>query len=381
MTSHYATVDQPPWNARLHEHPEPSPSRTSFEVDKDRIIHCETFRALQYKTQVQPIVHSSDKHFRTRLNHVIEVGQIARGLARAVGADEFLAEAIALGHDLGHPPFGHAGERALRRLLTKAGHAEWNANVHSLAVIDLVERSHIRHRGLNLTWATREGIARHATPFDDPVSFGEFAETPNGGVECQIVDAADVIAYLSHDLDDALAGGFVTIGDVGALDDQLHDLVERSHETWERHGRGVWPEGEREALIRKSVVSRLVGKVINSTAEETLRRLGELDGAGPEAVRASSERVVASPEPVEALIRALLDYLTAHYYRSERIARADNWGEDVIYLLFQFLTEHPDYVPDRFDGDDHALSIAHYLISLDDVSAGRLAEDAERNSV
>ncbi|HEV2757340.1 MAG TPA: HD domain-containing protein [Actinomycetota bacterium] len=377
MTSSYATADQPPWNSRPHAHRESAPTRTSYEVDKDRIVHCETFRSLQYKTQVQPIVHRSDRHFRTRLNHVIEVAQIARGIARSVGADEFLAEAVALAHDLGHPPFGHAGERALRRLLAASGHAEWNANVHSLAVVDSVERSHIRHRGLNLTWATREGIARHATPFDEPVSFGEFAKTPNGGIECQIVDAADVIAYLSHDVDDALAGEFFTIDEVAQLDQRLEELVGRSYEVWEAKGRALWPAGERDALLRKSLVSRLVAMVIASTAEETLRRLHALGEETSDAVRSSRERVVASDEPVELLIRRLLEFLTARYYRSDKIARADNWGEEVVYLLFSFLIDHPDYVPERFAVDDPALAVAHYLISLDDVSAGRLAQEIE----
>jgi dGTPase len=259
--------------------------------------------------------------------------------------------------------------------LSASGHPEWNANVHSLAVIDFVERSHIRHRGLNLTWATREGIARHATPFDEPVSFGEFSETPNGGLECQIVDAADVIAYLSHDLDDALAGGFVSIEAVEALDEHLHAHVSRSAEIWAETGSGVWPSGERGDLVTKSVVSRLVGMVINATAEETRQRLERLAG-GPEAVRASAERVVASPEPIEGLILRLLEFLTVNYYRSDRIARADKWGEDVLYFLFEFLNDHRDYVPPRFAAEDHALSVAHYLISLDDVSAERLYEEA-----
>ncbi|MFN2587014.1 MAG: HD domain-containing protein [Actinomycetota bacterium] len=374
MTAARATPDDAPWSVRLHPH-EHGGGRTSYEVDRDRIVHCETFRALQYKTQVQPIVHPGDKPFRTRLNHVIEVGQIARSLARSVGADDILAEAIALAHDLGHPPFGHAGERALRRLLAAAGHPEWNANVHSLAVVDFVERSHIRHRGLNLAWATREGIARHSTPFDEPVSFGEFAQTANGGIECQIVDAADVIAYLSHDLDDALAGAFFALDAVAALDDSLRKLVERSFEVWEVEGLDVWPPGERDALIRKSVVSRLVGAVIRATAQETTRRLSELGEATPETIRSSPQRVVASDEATETLTRRLLDFLTTNYYRSDNVARADKWGEDVLYLLFEFLTDHPDYVPERFAAEDHAIAVAHYLISLDDVSAGRLYEE------
>jgi dGTPase len=378
MTWPHATSEAPPWNVRRHEHRQSAGGRSDYEVDKDRIIHCETFRALQYKTQVQPVAYQSQERFRTRLNHVIEVAQIARSLAGAIGADEFLAEAIALGHDLGHPPFGHAGERALRKLLRAAGHPEWNANVHSLAVVDFIERSHMRHRGLNLTWATREGIARHATPFDEPVSFGEFADTPNGGVECQIVDAADVIAYLSHDLDDALSGDFVTIEAIATLDDRLESLLEATLRAWEEVGNELWPRGERDALVRKALVSRLIGAVVSETAEESVRRVGAFGIESPTDVRSCQQRVVMAPEPVDRLIRSLLEFLTANYYRSDSVTRADRWGEETIYRLFNFLLEHPDYVPERFTSEDRALSVAHYLISLDDQSAGRLAEDAER---
>ena len=389
MTAVYATKDEAPWNARPHPHRE-SEIRTGFEVDKDRIIHCETFRSLQRKTQVQAVARYARQNlaendvvnpFRTRLNHVLEVAQISRGIAKALGADESLAEAIALAHDLGHPPFGHAGERALRRLLARAGHGEWNANVHSLAVVDFVEQSHIRHRGLNLTWATREGIARHSTPFDEPVGFGEFALTPNAGIECQIADLADITAYLSHDLDDALAGELIELDEVADLHESLAELVEASRATWETDGKELWPTEDEDDLIRKAIVSRLVGLVITATVDETARRLEALAPTDSSDVRNSTTRMVATPGPVGELIVRLLDFLTVRYYRSEDVQRLDNYAEELIYLLFDFLLAHSDYVPARFKTDDWALSVAHYLISLDDYSAERLARQLEEGSV
>ena len=376
MTSRHATPDTEPWNVRRHQDVPATAVRTSYEIDKDRIIHCETFRELQYKTQVQGLEHPVDEGFRTRLNHVLEVGQIARGLAREVGADELLAEGIALGHDLGHPPFGHAGERALRKLLSGAGHSDWNANTHSLAVVDDVERSHLRHRGLNLTWATREGIARHSTPFDDPMTFGEFAVTANGGLECQIVDAADIVAYLTHDLDDAVAGGYVTLDQVGRLSVSLERLIEKGLEAWDDEGSRLWPAAEKDTLVRKSMISRLVGMVIRDIAAETRRRLAELDDTATDAVRHARERTVSGSDEMEKLIRELLDFLTAHYYRSPEVTRMDAGAEQLVYELFDFLTTNRDYIPDRFKIDDTVLAASHFLVSLNDHSATRLAVEA-----
>lgn len=376
MITPFATPDTLPWNERRHPNPSASAGRTDFEVDKDRIVHCETFRQLQYKTQVQSLDHPADEGFRTRLNHVIEVGQVARGLARAIGADEFLAEGIALGHDLGHPPFGHAGERALRKLLSRAGHPDWNANIHSLAVVDDVERSYVRHHGLNLTWATREGIARHSTPFDEPMTFGEFASSLNAGLECQIVDAADVVAYLSHDLDDALAGEYVLLEQVASLSPSLDALIEKVEAAWLETGSSLWPASEHDTLVRKALVSRLVSIVMSDITQETSFRLDSLDPTDVNAVRHASNRVVSGSEDVETLIQQLLGFLTKHYYRSAEVARMDQGAEQLVYELFDFLLSNSDYVPERFVDDDPALSVAHYLVSLNDHSARRLAVDA-----
>lgn len=372
----HATPDHAPWSSRLYAHREGTTLRTSYEVDKDRIVNCETFRELQYKTQVQSLDTLSSRGFRTRLNHVIEVAQIARRLSRGVGADDFLSEAISLGHDLGHPPFGHAGERALHSLLAKAGHPAWNANVHSLAVVDLIERSHIRHRGLNLTWATREGIARHSTPFDEPVSFGEFARTSNGGLECQIVDAADYIAYLAHDLDDALSAGYVTTHSVSGLNGTLARLLAESEADWKATGETRWPLPEREPLIRKALVGRLVELVIPETIGETKRRIASLDPANHEAVRQSTNRTVGAPPEVEGLMRELLSFLMTNYYRSADVSRMDQNAEQIVYELFDFLLANIGEIPERFRTDDDALAVGHYLVSLNDQSATQLAVEA-----
>ncbi|HEY7875715.1 MAG TPA: HD domain-containing protein [Actinomycetota bacterium] len=365
-----ATPDHRPYSdRRFLQHQAPSP-RSSFEVDRDRIIHSETFRELQYKTQVQSLTdNSSSTHFRTRLNHVIEVAQVARGIAREIGGNEPLAEAIALGHDLGHPPFGHAGERALRNALNKAGHADWNANVHSLAVVDDVELTYMDFPGLNLTWATREGIARHATPFDDPISFGEFTDVPNSGLEGQIVDAADVLAYLSHDLDDAIAGNYLTLEETADVSPMLGELVEGAHQAWTARGQQRWPTEAGPELRRRRTVANLIARSIDDLATSTSRRLDELEERSAKGIRTEDGRVVVNSPNHQVTIRNLLDLLTRRYYRSEQVQASDARAEHVITFLFDRLLDQPSEVPARFRRHEEALGVANYLISLNDKSA------------
>ena len=371
---HFGTPDAEPWNRRRYGGSRASDPRSSYEIDRDRIIHSDTFRALQYKTQVQGLIRARwPRVFRTRLNHVLEVAQIARGLSREVGANEALSEAIALAHDLGHPPFGHAGERALRAELQRRGLEDWNANLHSLVVVDDVEAAFIEFRGLDLTWSTREGIARHSTPFDVPETAGEFVEGPNAGLEAQIVDASDIFAWLSHDLDDALAGTYMTLDEVAAADSVLFDLVESAMRRWGDRPADVWPEGEKEALVRQRLRAMLLYRLINDAASATkvaLETHGILTAAD---VRSAEERVVKPSPAYASLVSALLETLTHRYYRSRDVSESDAVATKLINGLFAALIAQPLEIPPRFRVGDDVVNTATYVASLNDHSAAELA--------
>src|SRR5213083_437017 len=192
-------------DSRGRRHPEPEhPLRMVFQRDRDRIIHSTAFRRLEYKTQV--FVNHEGDYYRTRLTHTIEAAQITRTLARALGLNEDLAEAVALAHDLGHTPFGHAGERTLDRLM--APHGGFDHNAQSLRIVDLLEERYPTFRGLNLSFEVREGIVKHSTRYDRP-QVREFDPELAPSLEAQIVDFADEIAYNAHDIDDGLKSGMV----------------------------------------------------------------------------------------------------------------------------------------------------------------------------
>jgi dGTPase len=363
-----------PWNSRRYGGGYPSSARNSFAIDCDRIVHCETFRDLQHKTQVQGLIEAPTGAFRTRLNHVIEVSQLAIGIAAELDADGTLAKAIALAHDLGHPPFGHAGERALRDALLAHGEPGWDANAHSLAVVDEIECAFIDFRGLNLTWATREGIARHSTPFDEPATHAAFDQTPNGGMECQIADAADILAYLSHDLDDAIRDGFVSLNDLREAGGDVEQLVSEAEGRWGR-SLSPWPEQERARLIRRYVVAKLIERSIKDITAATKVRLEELAIDRPGAVRSCEHRVVVqSPAFAESTTR-LLTLLTERYYRSSAVTAADSAATSIILGLFDWYFERPAEIPERFTTDGQAVATANFIASLNDNSAARLAED------
>ncbi|MCX6000581.1 MAG: dNTP triphosphohydrolase, partial [Chloroflexi bacterium] len=201
--SRLSTADASPWADRVYPEP-PGDPRGSYQRDRDRILHSDSFHKLQHKTQVF-VVHEGD-FFRTRLTHSLEVAQIGRSIASLLKLNEPLVEAICLAHDLGHAPFGHAGESALSSLLAKRG-ATWNANAYSLTIVEDVETQYCGHRGLNLTFATREGIARHSTRFDTEAKTAEYQRTGQPSLEAQVANIADIIAYSTHDVEDALAAG------------------------------------------------------------------------------------------------------------------------------------------------------------------------------
>src|SRR6266704_897846 len=193
------------------------PMRTCFQRDRDRIIHSSAFRKLEYKTQV--FVNHEGDYYRTRLTHTLEAAQIARSAARFLRVNEDLTEAIALVHDVGHPPFGHAGEAALRECM--AAHGGFEHNLHSLRVVDELEHHYPEFVGLNLTWEVREGIVKHSKAFDPGApapGLEEFAGAPWPSLEAQLVDGCDEIAYNAHDVDDGLAAGLITLAELNRVE-------------------------------------------------------------------------------------------------------------------------------------------------------------------
>jgi dGTPase len=329
----------------------PSPTRSDFRRDCDRLIHSTAFRRLAYKTQVF-VFHEGD-HYRTRLTHTLEVTQIARSLARALDLDEDLAEASALGHDLGHPPFGHAGERALARCLKAWGGFDHNAQ--TLAVVTRLERRYASFDGLNLTWETLEGLVKHNGPLIDrggqPIGHYAGQEIPSEiarynqahdlelwsfpSAEAQAAALADDIAYDAHDIDDGLRAQLFTLDDLAQLPvagdilrevDALHPRIEparRAHE----------------------FLRRLIAHMIEDTIAETKRRLSEVASARPDDIRAAQGRMIALSKPAAEADRAIKDFLLPRMYRHARVMRIMSLAEDRLAELFARYLDQPQDLP------------------------------------
>ncbi|MCD6344528.1 MAG: dNTP triphosphohydrolase, partial [Anaerolineae bacterium] len=235
------------------------PYRTAFQRDRDRILHTTAFRRLEYKTQV--FVNSEGDYYRTRLTHTLEVAQVGRTLARALGANEDLVEAICLAHDLGHSAFGHAGEMTLNRLM--AGHGGFDHNKQSLRIVEELERRYPEFRGLNLTWEVREGMVKHETEYDVSDAT-RFAPDKRGSLEAQLPNPADEIAYTAHDLDDGLRSGLIK-------PEELEGLA-----WWARLKESLDWDGRRfDDMLRHRLVRRLLGLLVSDEIAAVSRRLDE----------------------------------------------------------------------------------------------------------
>jgi dGTPase len=359
-----------PGRSRGRLHPEPaSATRNIFRRDCDRIIHASAFRRLAHKTQVF-VFHEGD-HFRTRLTHTLEVTQIARSLARALGLDEDLAEALALAHDLGHPPFGHAGERALDRCLAACGGFDHNAQ--TLRVVTVLERRYPAFDGLNLSWETLEGLVKHNGPLTlrDGTPTGPYRERalPHAialhgesqdlelwsfaSAEAQIAAIADDIAYDAHDIDDGLRAGLFVLedlADVPLIRDILGDI---------RHQH---PALDPSRLVHE-LVRRLITQMIEDVIAETGRRLRALAPRSADDVRHAEHPVGAfSPAMAEA-DRAIKGFLYPRMYRHSRIMRIMSDAERLVCALFARYLEQPDDMPAEWaqivDGGDAAARARH----------------------
>ncbi|HET6427352.1 MAG TPA: deoxyguanosinetriphosphate triphosphohydrolase [Phycisphaerae bacterium] len=317
---------------RVH-HEGDHPYRTCYQRDRDRIVHCAAFRRLDYKTQVF-VPHEQD-HFRTRMTHTLEVAQVARSLARALAANEDVAEAAALAHDLGHAPFGHAGEQALDELMADHGHFEHNRQ--TLRVVDVLEHPYPDFRGLNLTRAVRCCLAKHQTRYDAP-SGGEFDDGLRGPLEGQLVDLADEIAYTSADLYDALAVGWIDT-------DQLDGLA-----LWRRAAEATLTRYPSARPIHLRIQScRAVLDILAADAiAATAARLEAAAPASPAALRAAGDRVAGFSQELAGAVRQLQDFLLERVYHHDEARRRHEQAGGIIRDLFTAYLADPQRLPPRY---------------------------------
>lgn len=345
-------------SSRGRRHPEPPPTaRTEFQRDRDRIVHSTAFRRLEYKTQV--FVNHEGDLFRTRLTHSLEVAQIARSVARNLRLNEDLVEAISLAHDLGHTPFGHAGQDALNECM--AGHGGFEHNLQSLAVVDELEEHYGAFDGLNLCFETREGILKHCSR-ENARQLGElggrFLLGRQPSLEAQIANIADEIAYNNHDVDDGLRSGLISI-------EQLAEV-----ELWQTHydaARGDFPQIEGRRLIHETV-RRIINTLIVDLIGQTSRNLAEYAPGTLDEVRAAPP-LVAHSAGVAAQASVLKRFLYRNLYRHYRVMRMANKARRVVTGLFDAFTDDPRLLPPAYQSPDAGAQprlIAHYIAGMTD---------------
>lgn len=313
------------------EHPEEEhPYRSAYQRDKDRIIYSTAFRRLEYKTQV--FVNHEGDYYRTRLTHTIEVAQIARTIAKALSLNEDLVEAIALAHDLGHTPFGHAGEDTLDELLKD--HGGFDHNTHGLRVVDILEKKYPNFAGLNLTAEVRRGIIKHSTPYDEKRA-NEISIPGPWLLEIQVVDVADEIAYDNHDLDDGLKSGLLNEDDFKGL-----TLWEKAREYVDKKYPGLDADTKRSNIFRYLInlqVSDLIETTLDNIKDAGISSIDDINGLGRKVVGFSK----GAKEMRDPFRRVLMDKLYRHY----RVLRMSNKAARFLRSLFEVYSEHPDQLP------------------------------------
>lgn len=306
--------------------------RTSFQRDRDRILHTTAFRRLEYKTQV--FINYEGDYFRTRLTHTLEVAQIGRTLARALGGNEDLVEAICLAHDLGHSPFGHSGEVALNRLMKDSG--GFDHNKQSFRIVTELEQRYPEFPGLNLTWEVREGIVKHESEYDISDA-RDFNPELRGNLETQIANVADELAYTTHDLDDGLRSGMIAPHLLDGI-----TLWETLKETYNWRG-PLLDDIERHRMIR-----HLVGLLITDMVQATDRRLKESGAKSPLDIQKFDRNVVGFSDDARRRNRELKDFLYQNLYRHYRVMRMQVKAEQIIVNLFNAYRQEPAILPGQY---------------------------------
>ena len=353
---------------RLHQEP-PSRTRSPFRRDCDRVIHSTAFRRLKHKTQVF-VFHEGD-HYRTRLTHSLEVAQIARALARQLGLDEDLTETLALAHDLGHPPFGHAGERALDACLK--AHGGFDHNAQSLRVLTSLEHRYPEFDGLNLTWEALEGIDKHNGPLAEPipVAIAEFNRLYDlelwsfASLEAQVAAVADDIAYDAHDIDDGLRAGLFRVDDLREMPLTAAMITEIG-----RHYPGL-DDIRRGAELVRELISYLIGTVV----VETQRRLDVAQPRSVDDVRKRGAPLIAFSSAAAEAEAGIKAFLKLRMYRHSRVMRVMGEAEQILFDLFARYQRDPSALPaewlppgvaDREDETARARRIGNFIAGMTD---------------
>jgi len=337
---------------RVHAESE-SAHRTAFQKDRDRVIHTSAFRRLEYKTQV--FVNDEGDYYRTRLTHTLEVAQVARSIARALGVNEDLAETVALAHDLGHPPFGHAGERTLNRLADGIG--GFDHNQQSLRIVTELESRYAAFPGLNLTWETLEGIMKHETEYDVPDASWEPDLRP--GIEAQVVNVADEIAYNAHDLDDGLRSGHLDVKEVARvpLIARLMDRLAIDPNAFETRDRYV--------LVRE-----LLGMAIDAVIEHSEERIRAAAVASIDDVRAQPLVLVGPDDALAGQLAELKRFLYEHFYFHHRLIRMTRKADHILERIYGAYCETPSMLAPDVRRQAEALglerAVVDYLAGMTD---------------
>jgi dGTPase len=316
---------------RRYAEPE-HPLRTRYQRDRDRVIHSSSFRRLEYKTQV--FVNHEGDNYRTRLTHSLEGAQIGRTVARALGLNEELVECLVLGHDLGHTPFGHSGERMMAELMKDHGGFEHNRQ--TLRILETLEVRYPEFPGLNLTWEVREGMIKHR-PDADAEAPDEYAPGESPTLEAQLGDFVDEIAYNNHDVDDGLTSGMIGVEQIRVV-----ELFREAHDR--ALARGI----EDERVVRHQVVRRIIDRCCQNLIDTTLRNLEQARIASVEDVRRAGRRLAGYDAEMAARVRELKEFLYKNMYRHYRVVRMGDKAGRILRDLFQSYVSEPEQLPPRY---------------------------------
>jgi dGTPase len=363
-----------PWQSRGRLYPEPTaPSRSPFQRDRDRIIHSTAFRRLKHKTQV--FVYHEGDHYRTRLTHSLEVAQIARTICRVLRLDEDLGEAVALAHDLGHTPFGHAGEEALHAAMKD--HGGFDHNAQTLRILTKLEERYAEFNGLNLTWETLEGVVKHNGPLlkqgrtlaQLPAAIVEYCQDHDlelsgyAGPEAQVAALSDDIAYNNHDIDDGLRAGLFEVADLKELPlvGEMFSIVTQKY------------PGIDQARLIHEAVRRVINAMVEDVLAETQRRLKDAAPKSVADIRALGRPVVAFSEQMAATDRTVKAFLYKRMYEHWRLNRSHSKARRVVVDLFELLFAEPNCLPppwreraEQAETQARARLVADYIAGMTD---------------